>query len=83
MFVCLLCCYSPDLTWRDVQYLIVYTSITHSLVEGEWAVNGAGLLVSHKYGFGAIDAEAIVTRGRHWINVPPQITTTEQKDRNL
>ena len=34
--------------------------------------DGAGLNVSHKFGFGAIDAEAIVTRGRHWENVPVQ-----------
>ena len=37
------------------------------------AVNGAGLQVSRDYGFGVIDAEAMVSRARHWINVPPQL----------
>ena len=36
-------------------------------------VNGAGLTVSRQYGFGVLDVEALVTRARHWINVPPQL----------
>ena len=64
---------SPGLTWRDVQYLIAYTSNTSKLVGGTWTVNNAGLSVSHEFGFGAIDAEALVTRARHWITVPPQL----------
>ena len=39
-------------------------------------INGAGLTVSHQFGFGAIDAEAMVTRAKRWINVPEQITQT-------
>ena len=34
--------------------------------------NGVGLRVSHQFGFGAIDAEAMVTRAQRWINVPEQ-----------
>ena len=62
---------SPSLTWRDVQYLIAYTSNPH-LTAGPLTRNGAGLAVSRQYGFGVMDAEAMVTRARHWINVPPQ-----------
>ena len=65
--------YSSDLTWRDVQYLIVYTSDTTKLKGGEWTTNGAGLRVSSQFGFGAIDAEAMVTRAKNWINVPVQL----------
>ena len=36
--------------------------------------NGAGLIVSHQFGFGAIDADAMVTRAQRWINVPSQVT---------
>ena len=71
-------CNSSHLTWRDVQYLIVYTSNTDSLSNGEWQRNGAGLTVSHKFGFGAIDAEAMVTRAKRWINVPAQHNVTVQ-----
>ena len=71
-------CHSPNLTWRDVQYLIAYTSNTDYLTDGEWQTNGAGLRVSHKFGFGAIDAEAMVTRAKRWINVPAQRSATVQ-----
>ena len=59
-----------------MQYLIAYTSNRGSLSGGEWSTNGAGLRVSHKFGFGAIDAEAMVTRAKRWINVPPQHNIT-------
>ena len=64
---------NPELTWRDVQYLIVYTSNSDILTGDDLATNGAGLNFSHHFGFGAIDAEALVTRARHWINVPQQL----------
>ncbi len=63
---------SPTLTWRDVQYLIAYTSNPDLLPEGDWATNGAGLNVSHKHGFGVMDAEAMVIRARLWMTVPEQ-----------
>ena len=63
---------SPSLTWRDVQYLIVYT-VNPQLTAGPPIINGAGLAVSHQYGFGVMDAEAMVTRARHWVNVPSQV----------
>ena len=66
--------YSSNLTWRDIQYLVAYTSNPDSLVGGDWNWNAAGLSVSHKFGFGAIDAEAMVTRAKRWINVPQQIS---------
>ena len=66
---------SPTLSWRDVQYLIVYTSDRESTYGGRaaYTVNGAGVQVSREFGFGVLDAEAMVTRARHWINVPLQL----------
>ena len=34
--------YSPTLTWRDVQYLIVRTSRRENLRAKDWTLNGAG-----------------------------------------
>ena len=42
-----------------MQYLIVYTSNTDILRGDDLVTNGAGLKVSHHFGFGAIDAEAL------------------------
>ena len=44
-------------------------------MDGDWFTNGGGLKVSPKFGFGALDAEAMVTRARRWINVPSQQST--------
>ena len=52
---------------------MVYTSDITKLKGGEWITNGAGLNVSSQFGFGAIDAEAMVTRAKNWINVPNQV----------
>lgn len=65
--------YSTNLTWRDVQYLIVYTANPLLTNATTYTTNGAGLMVSHQYGFGVMDAEALVTRARYWVNVPPQL----------
>ena len=65
---------SSNLTWRDVQYLIVHTS-RHDKLNDPYehgTRNGAGLTFSRYFGFGAVDAEALVTRARYWENVPPQ-----------
>ena len=64
------------MSWRDVQYLIAYTSKTANL-EGEFVTNGAGLKVSNQFGFGAIDAEALVTRARYWTPVGEVVNLTE------
>ena len=71
---------SPMLSWRDVQYLVAHTSraegVGHS---SEWKRNGGGLLVSDKYGFGAVDAEALVSRARHWLPVPSSHSCSHQQ----
>ena len=70
---------SPDLTWRDVQYLIAYTSARSPLSPSSaWVTNGGGLKVSNAFGFGVLDAEAMVTRAKRWINVPEQHTYSFQ-----
>ena len=61
-----------------MQYLVVYTSDPSKLVDGDWQVNGGGLKVSHKFGFGAVDAEAMVTRAKKWMGVPDKLIRTVQ-----
>ena len=39
---------------------------------GSWFTNAAGLKVSPQFGFGAINAEAMVTRATDWVLVPEQ-----------
>merc|ERR1712096_503294 len=47
---------NPSLTWRDIQHIVVRTAKVANLRAEDWAVNGAGLNVSHAFGFGLMDA---------------------------
>ena len=57
---------NPSLTWRDVQNILVHSSRKNHANDSSWSVNGAGHLVSHKYGFGAVDAGAAVHMAENW-----------------
>ncbi|KAL9957570.1 hypothetical protein ACROYT_G034489 [Oculina patagonica] len=70
---------NPDLTWRDVQHIIVYSS-RHApgvaevpLKKGDWVQNKAGLYVSKFYGFGLMDAGKMVSLAKNWKTVSPQL----------
>ena len=65
---------NPELSWRDVQHLTVLTSKRNSLYDGkgrfQWKVNGVGLEYNHLFGFGVLDAGAIVSLAKDWKGVP-------------
>uniref|UniRef100_A0AAQ4RA98 Proprotein convertase subtilisin/kexin type 5a n=1 Tax=Gasterosteus aculeatus aculeatus TaxID=481459 RepID=A0AAQ4RA98_GASAC len=69
---------NPLLTWRDVQHIIVRTSISHHLPAPDWSFNGAGYEVSHLYGFGLLDAENMVKEAERWKRVPTQHECVEE-----
>ena len=54
-------------------YLVVFTSNPSLTSGGSYTTNAAGIRVSRQFGFGVLDAEAMVSRGRHWVTVPPQL----------
>uniref|UniRef100_A0A8C3UT92 Proprotein convertase subtilisin/kexin type 6 n=1 Tax=Catharus ustulatus TaxID=91951 RepID=A0A8C3UT92_CATUS len=72
---------NPLLTWRDVQHLLVKTSRPGHLRAPDWKTNGAGHKVSHLYGFGLVDADAIVVEAKKWKMVPPQHVCVGSLDR--
>ncbi len=61
---------NPELTWRDVQHVIVRTSKAKGMRADDWTVNGAGFNVSHVFGFGLMDAAAMTHVAQTWIRVP-------------
>ncbi|KAL3846754.1 hypothetical protein ACJMK2_017715, partial [Sinanodonta woodiana] len=66
---------NPDLTWRDVQHLIVKTAKYQNLREAAeygFALNGAGNYVGQMFGYGLMDAEAMVRYSKTWKTVPKQ-----------
>jgi subtilisin-like proprotein convertase family protein len=70
---------NPNLTWRDVQHILVDTSAQNDPTDSSWTVNGAGNEVSYKYGFGAVDADAAVTAAQDWTTVDPEIVTSSEQ----
>ncbi|MBN3289825.1 PCSK5 convertase, partial [Polypterus senegalus] len=71
------------LTWRDVQHIIVKTSRPVHLIAPDWKTNAAGYKVSHLYGFGLMDAEAMVKEAERWRTVPPQHICVEPADKQI
>lgn len=74
---------NPFLTWRDVQHVIVRTSRAGHLNANDWKTNAAGFKVSHLYGFGLMDAEAMVMEAEKWTTVPQQRVCVESTDRQI
>ena len=63
----------PGLSWRDLQYLILLSSNPRPLqAESGWQANSLGRLVSHKFGYGLLDAGSLVRMALNWTNVPGQ-----------
>lgn len=61
-----------NLTWRDVQHLMVRTSRSANLQAPDWNMNAMGRLVSHSYGYGLMDTAAMVRLAKVWKMVPTQ-----------
>lgn len=66
----------PDLTWRDVQYLLIETAVPVHESDGSWqSVAGTGTgrkMFSHDWGYGKVDAYSLVQKARGWTLVNPQ-----------
>ncbi|KAH7722272.1 endoprotease bli-4 [Aphelenchoides avenae] len=64
---------NTDLTWRDMQHLVLRTANPVPLLGNPgWSVNGVGRRVSNKFGYGLMDAGALVKLAKVWKTVPEQ-----------
>lgn len=64
---------NPNLTYRDVQHILMRTARKNDPTDPDWTVNGAGYHINHKYGFGAVDAQAAVSLAKTWTTVDPEL----------
>lgn len=62
---------NPELSWRDVQHLIIESSRIPSWSESGWSINAAGKHYHLKIGFGVLDAARMVAMARNWTSVEP------------
>ena len=66
---------NQNLTWRDMQHIIVRTAKHYHLKSKDWARNAAGYYFSHIFGFGLVDAYAMVKLAEIWEEVPERRTS--------
>jgi subtilisin-like proprotein convertase family protein len=64
---------NPNLSYRDVEHILVESARKNDASDSDWSVNGAGHDINHKYGFGVVDAEAAVNLAETWTEVQPEI----------
>ena len=67
---------NTNLTYRDVQQILILSSRHFDLADPDLTTNGAGFQVSHNVGFGVPDAGVAVDLARSWSNRPPPISVT-------
>ncbi|KAF8794780.1 Furin-like protease kpc-1 like protein [Argiope bruennichi] len=60
------------LSWRDMQHIVVRTARMANLRAKDWSTNGVGRNVSHSFGYGLMDAGAMVRLAKRWNPVPVQ-----------
>ena len=63
---------NPELSWRDIQHIIVETAKPSNLLSTDWHANGVNRKVSHSFGYGMMDALAMIDLSKTWMNVPHQ-----------
>lgn len=68
----------PDLSYRDVQHLLVQSAHHYDLDDPDARLNGAGFRFSHNLGFGVPDAGLAATLARQWTNRPAARRVTAQ-----
>ncbi|MDZ4767312.1 MAG: S8 family serine peptidase [Chloroflexota bacterium] len=63
---------NPNLTWRDVQHILVNTSDRTDTGNTNWRKNASGRWISEYYGFGRVDADEATRRALGWTTVPAE-----------
>ncbi|XP_016844520.1 neuroendocrine convertase 1 isoform X1 [Nasonia vitripennis] len=65
---------NKNLTWRDVQHLVIYTSKHDPLKNNPgWFRNAAGLWFNPRFGFGLMDAHSLVLASSNWTSVSEKL----------
>ncbi len=58
---------NPNLSWRDMQHIVLLTANPKPLLhETGWLTNGVGRQYSLKFGYGLMDADAMVRLSQVW-----------------
>ncbi|KAI8622707.1 peptidase S8/S53 domain-containing protein [Chytriomyces sp. MP71] len=64
----------PDLTWRDFQHISVNSAVPFKTEGISWFRTHAGRWYSPEFGYGKLDAYAILEFAKTWRTVPPHVS---------
>jgi subtilisin-like proprotein convertase family protein len=67
---------NPELSYRDVQYILATTAKMNDEGNGEWTTNGADYYINQNYGFGLVDAEAAVLMAKTFTSLGEEKVTS-------
>ncbi len=67
---------NPNLTWRDVQHVLINSARKCDPNNSMWLVNGAGHDVNYNYGFGAVEINDATQLAQTWTNVSAEQSWT-------
>lgn len=75
---------NPNLTYRDVKYILAKTARKIDSNNPDWSQNAAGIWFNPNYGFGLVDAGAAVEMAKNFSSLPPEKDSVlYSKDVNL
>lgn len=57
---------NPNLSYRDIRYILATTVKKNDTNDADWTKNGAGYWINHNYGFGAVDAYSAVNKAKNF-----------------
>ncbi len=67
---------NPNLTWRDVQHVLIHSARKCDPNNTMWLTNGAGHDVNYNFGFGAVEINDATQLAQTWTNVSPEQSWT-------
>ncbi len=67
---------NPELSYRDVKYILATTARKNDPSDANWAQNGAGHWFNKNYGFGAVDSYSAVQKATAFTPLGTEVTHT-------
>lgn len=64
----------PDLSWRDVQHVLLNSARKCDPASATWELSGGDHDISYSYGFGAVDAGAAVSLAQSWTKAAHELS---------
>ncbi|MBF0563764.1 MAG: S8 family serine peptidase [Nitrospirae bacterium] len=74
---------NPNLTRRDVRFIVAASATKNDPGDTDWTTNSAGLHVNHKYGFGRLNVADAINVAKTWQNLPAETTVSLSSYPNL